>query len=86
MTRIEKLVERLLSIPKDLTFDELIKIFRQFGFEIGTKGKTSGSRVEFFHRKLDVKYYAHKPHPNNIVKPYCTDKLIMKHINLLILL
>lgn len=76
MTRKDKLIERLLSAPKDLTFDELVKIFRQFGFEIGTKGKTSGSRVEFYHTEMKVRYYAHKPHPKNIVKPYVVKQVI----------
>lgn len=76
MTRKDKLIERLLAVPKDLTFDELIKIFKQFDFEIGTKGKTSGSRVEFYNIDLNVKYYAHKPHPKNIVKPYVIKQVI----------
>lgn len=76
MTRKDKLIERLLTVPKDLTFDELVKIFKQFGFETGNKGKTSGSRVEFYHTELQVKYYAHKPHPKNIVKPYVIKQVI----------
>lgn len=76
MTKKDKLIQRLLEKPKDLTFEELTTIFRSFGFEIGTKGKTSGSRVEFYSEKLDVKYYAHKPHPKNIVKPYVIKQVI----------
>lgn len=76
MTRKDKLIERLLTVPKDLTFDELVKIFKQFGFETGNKGKTSGSRIEFYHKELRVKYYAHKPHPKNIVKPYVIKQVI----------
>ena len=76
MTKIEKLIQRLESSPKDLTFEELLKIFKYFGFEIGDKGKTSGSRVEFYSRELDVRYYAHKPHPSNIIKPYVIKQVI----------
>ena len=76
MTRKDKLIERLLTVPKDLTFDELVKIFKQFGFETGNKGKTSGSRIEFYHTELRVKYYVHKPHPKNIVKPYVIKQVI----------
>ncbi len=70
MTKKDKLIERFLAAPKDFDFDELVKLFNHFGFEIGNKGKTSGSRVEFKNENLDLKYYAHKPHPNNIVKIY----------------
>jgi len=85
MTRKNKLIKRLLEAPKDLTFDELTAIFKSFGFEIGTKGKTSGSRVEFYSTELDVKYYAHKPHPKNIVKPYVIKQVIefLKNLDLL---
>jgi phage terminase large subunit len=85
MTKIAKLIERLLSVPKDLTFDELIRIFKEFGFEIGTKGKTSGSRLEFYHKELRVKYYVHKPHPKNIIKPYVVKQVIefFKNLDLL---
>lgn len=76
MTKIDKLIERLLTLPKDFTFDELVKVFKQHGFIIGTKGKTSGSRVEFYNEQLNVKYYAHKPHPKNIVKPYVIKQVI----------
>lgn len=47
MSTKEKLVERFKSQPKDFTFEELIRLFKLFGFEIGSKGKTSGSRMEF---------------------------------------
>jgi len=32
MSRTEKLLQRLLSIPKDLTWEELVKILAQFGY------------------------------------------------------
>lgn len=76
MTKKDKLLKRLLEVPKDFTFEELISIFTKYGFKIGTKGKTSGSRVEFYNKEMDVKYYAHKPHPKNIVKPYVIKQVI----------
>jgi len=45
-----------------------------FGFETGNKGKTSGSRIEFINKALDIKYFAHKAHLNNIVKTYVLNK------------
>lgn len=70
MTRIDKLVDRFLAVPKDFTFDELVSLFNHFGFVAGNKGKTAGSRIEFKNESSGLKYYAHKPHPNNIVKTY----------------
>ncbi len=70
MTKKDKLVKRFLTIPKDFTFDELMALFNHLGFEMGNKGKTSGSRVEFINNDLGLSYFAHKPHPGNIVKTY----------------
>lgn len=76
MTKIDKLIKRLLKVPSDFTYDELEKVFRSFGFSVGTKGKTSGSRVEFVSTELNVKFYLHKPHPQNTVKPYVIKQAI----------
>jgi hypothetical protein len=43
----EKLIKRFLALPKDFTFDELVKLLTALGFSISNKGKTSGSRVKF---------------------------------------
>lgn len=64
----EKLIERFKSQPKDFTWDELVRLFSGFGYEIDNKGKTSGSRVIFV--KGSSSYTAHKPHPKSIVKEY----------------
>lgn len=65
-----------MTKPKDLTFDELTTIFNSFGFEVGNKGKTSGSRVEFYSEELDISFYTHKPHPSSIVKSYVIKEVI----------
>lgn len=41
MSKKEKLVQRLLMLPKDFTFAELESLLIQLGFEIDNKGKTS---------------------------------------------
>lgn len=64
----EKLIERLKSIPKDFTFDEMKKALEGLGFEMGNKGKTSGSRVKFL--KGDIGIILHKPHPRKELKEY----------------
>lgn len=47
----KKLVDRFKSQPKDFTYEELIRLF---DFEIGAKGKTSGSRMEFINVKRSL--------------------------------
>ena len=68
MTNKEKLIRRILQLPKDFTFEELGTILCQLGFEMDNKGKTSGSRVRFYNREKHLQYLAHKPHPQNIIK------------------
>lgn len=75
MTKKDKLVKRFLTIPKDFTFDELVSLMNHLGFELENKGKTSGSRVEFINIELELNYFAHKPHPGNIVKTYVLRQL-----------
>ncbi|QTE21871.1 type II toxin-antitoxin system HicA family toxin [Polaribacter cellanae] len=78
MSKIEKLITKFLNIPKDLTWDELIKILAHFGFtEIKKKGKSGGSRVKFIDLKNQI-INLHKPHPGNIVKQYVIRQIIEK--------
>ena len=69
MSGKDKLKKRFLSIPKDFTWDELIKILHDHEFEEIKKGKTSGSRRKFIDSDNKI-ISIHKPHPGNIVKPY----------------
>ena len=36
----EKLIERFKTQPSDFTWNELVRLFAAFGYEIGNKGKT----------------------------------------------
>lgn len=85
MSKTEKLILRLLSQPKDFTFDELTKILLALGFEMTNKGKTSGSRVKFFHKERNIPIILHKPHPKPILKHYAIKQIIeeLKKYNLL---
>jgi hypothetical protein len=75
MSRQEKLISRLLSVPKDFTWDELIKVVGFYGYEEITGGKTGGSRRRFVDSKKNV-ITLHKPHPSNIVKGYAIREVI----------
>ncbi|WP_372473825.1 type II toxin-antitoxin system HicA family toxin [Capnocytophaga sp. ARDL2] len=68
MSRKEKLIQRIKSLSKDFTFQELEALFSHFGFQITNKGKTSGSGVKFYHIEKRMQYMAHKPHSGSIIK------------------
>ena len=68
MSKKEKLIDRIQELPKDFTFNELDTLLTYFGFEHSNKGKTSGSRVKFYHSEKQKQYLAHKPHPSSIIK------------------
>ena len=69
MSQKEKLIKRLLSRPKDFTFDELVTLMGHLGFRIDQGGKTSGSRVIFRHEQHQP-VEIHRPHPGNTLKSY----------------
>lgn len=48
MSKIEKLVEKFLSIPKDLTWEEFSKVLNYYGYVEHKKNvKTGGFRRNF---------------------------------------
>lgn len=77
MSKLERLLERLKTKPKDFTYDEAKNILNKLGFYENNKGKTSGSRVAFINNK-NVKIDLHKPHPGKILKNYQINKLLEK--------
>lgn len=68
MSELEKLKERLKSLPKDFTYNEAKSLLQKLGFTEYNKGKTSGSRVSFKRIVDDKSVILHKPHPRNILK------------------
>ncbi|TCB98137.1 type II toxin-antitoxin system HicA family toxin [Kosakonia quasisacchari] len=66
MSKSKKLRERLGALPKDFTWEELVTLLGQYGFNI-LNG--SGSKRKFVndHGRL-VSF--HCPHPGNVVKGY----------------
>ena len=75
MSKIEKEIERLKSNPKDFTYDELKKILNYFGYIEDNKGRTSGSKVKFIKENKEI-INLHKPHPQNILKPYQINQIL----------
>lgn len=80
MSKKEKLLKRLQARPKDFTYNEAKNLLEMLGFYEDNKGKTSGSRVNFIHMNKNIEIKIHKPHPNNILKPYQIE-LILEGIN-----
>ena len=74
MSKKDKLIERLLSRPKDFTFEELVTLLSGFGYRAVKVGKTGGSRAAFSNGDDYIRL--HKPHPRNILKPYQIDDII----------
>ena len=70
MGSYERLLERFLRLPKDFTWDELIRLLSKYEYYTSNKGKTSGSRVAFENENSVISLNLHKPHPKNILKPY----------------
>ena len=75
MSKREKLIARLLSEPKDFTFEELTALLGQFGYKQANPGRTGGSRISFSNGENDY-IRLHKPHPRNILKPYQVEDII----------
>lgn len=76
----EKLIERFKRLPKDFTYDEVVRLFGIFGYTENTKGSTSGSRVEFIAPDDKDSFLLHKPHPSSVIKSYVM-KQILAYIN-----
>jgi hypothetical protein len=76
MSKNEKLFKRLLSKPKDFTYNELRRLLAGLGYSETQSGKTSGSRVAFINEATHHIIRLHKPHPGNELKQYQIEQLI----------
>ncbi len=75
MGQKEKLISRLMSKPKDFTFQEAETLLHSMGYVRSEKGKTSGSRVMFVcddHPPILL----HKPHPRKELLDYQIKQLL----------
>lgn len=69
MGQKEKLIARLKSKPRDMTFDELESLLGYLGYTRFNKGRTSGSRVIFV-SEGHPPIMLHKPHPRKELLAY----------------
>ena len=75
MTKIDKLIEKLKTKPKNFTWDELLKVLNHFGFKQIGQGQTGGSRRKFVNDNKEV-IILHEPHPQKVLKSYQLDIII----------
>ena len=75
MSRHDKLIARLKSRPKDLSWDELVRLLMALGYAEAKTGKTGGSRRRVVHPSAPA-IALHRPHPDNTVKMYVIDELL----------
>lgn len=68
MSEKDKLIQKLLSHPKDFTYREAERLLNKFGYYADNKGKTSGSRVTYKGNKVSLDI--HKPHGRNYLLNY----------------
>ena len=71
----EKLIRKLKSVPRDMTFDEAETLLRYLTYLRSNKGKTSGSRV-MFTSDAHPPILLHKPHPRKELLEYQVKQLI----------
>jgi len=76
MSKSKKLLERLLSRPKDFTFKELETLLCSLGFTLSNSGLTSGSVVKFVNHTNRHIIRLHKPHPQPELKSYLVTYII----------
>ena len=76
MSKEQKLITKLLSKPKDFTYNELCRVLVSLGYEENQSGKTSGSRVAFIDKNTNHIIRLHKPHPSNELKQYQIELVI----------
>ena len=74
MSKRGKAIERLLSKPKDFTWDELIAVMTACGYELKTTG---GSGRKFIHPTGGT-LFIHQPHPSNVLKAYQVKEVILE--------
>lgn len=75
MSKLDKLITRFLTRPKDLSWDELVSVLGYYGYTEIPAGKTGGSRRKFSDADKVI-ISLHKPHPTPIVKSYVIEQVL----------
>ena len=75
MSQEDKLIKKLKSRPKNMTFDEVESFLNSLDYNKSDKGRTSGSRVIFESDKHPA-ILLHKPHPRKEMLEYQIKQII----------
>ena len=75
MSQKEKLIQKLKSRPRDITFEEVEALLKYLTYSRSDKGRTSGSRVMFVSDQY-APILLHKPHPRKELLAYQVKQLI----------
>jgi hypothetical protein len=78
MIKHVKLIEKLLRLPQNFTYDEMVALLKGFGYIAEERGGSSGSAVMFFNQNLKDKIMFHKPHPEKELKRYILKMVLEK--------
>lgn len=77
MSKKDKLIKKLKSKPKDMTYEEIKTLLGLLMFRESNKGRTSGSRVLFVYDN-QIEIMLHKPHPSSVMKEYQIKNIVNK--------
>lgn len=64
MSKQDKRIKKLLSIPKDLEIKEVTSMMKKFGFEV-SETKSGSGHFKFIHKEKGLIHCAYRPHPHN---------------------
>jgi hypothetical protein len=67
MSRQEKALQRLVSVPKDFTWSELVTLMKSLSYDLQ---KAGGSGRKFVLTQTKSTLFIHEPHPAKVLKPY----------------
>lgn len=76
MSKLEKLIRKLLNPSSIITFQELEYLLKKHGYKEKKTGKTSGSRKAYINPQTRHIIRLHKPHPGNELKKYVKNFVI----------
>ncbi len=85
MSKLDKIIAKLLNPASTITFQELNYLLGQLGYIEKKTGKTSGSRIAYINITNKHILRIHKPHPGNELKKYVKNYIVseLKKQNLL---
>jgi len=76
LSKLTKLIDKLLNPVSSFTFKELQYLLGKFDYTEMKTGKTSGSRVAYLKKETKHIIRIHKPHPGNELNKYVKKYII----------